>query len=325
MARRGGYGAEEEDVVEEDDEDSEDDEESSRWGRRRDGRREKRKGRRRRTSGRRRRHGRRGRGGHEEGECTRKGRRRGGMEDEEVRGGGGDKEDEEGQEEEDERDEEEEEEEEEMERRREEETWRMRKGRRSKMRKLRDFHLQLLSVALDSPATSDEAVWTSDKAYLFAPSIGRSNDLIIDFLRIDWHLVDEVLTDKEWKTQVQALKDKSSKRKAADALAPAPKCQIILEQGQVDHMDASPSEKVENPVSIDMPMDSHSVAQSVFLVNGQAEEASIEGNVVTAIHSGKRYFVIEIHQSMDAMSPCELSNSTMSHYDYFKDRCVFLV
>ncbi|GBG66443.1 hypothetical protein CBR_g61486 [Chara braunii] len=51
----------------------------------------------------------------------RKGRRRGGM------GGGGDKEDEEGQEEE------EEEEEEETKRRREEETWRMRKGRRSKI------------------------------------------------------------------------------------------------------------------------------------------------------------------------------------------------
>ncbi|GBG63664.1 hypothetical protein CBR_g38976 [Chara braunii] len=68
----------------------------------------------------------------EEGEETRKGRRRGGMEDEEVRGGGGDKEDEEGQEEEAEQ-EEEEEEEEETKRRREEETWRMRKGRRSKI------------------------------------------------------------------------------------------------------------------------------------------------------------------------------------------------
>ncbi|GBG84562.1 hypothetical protein CBR_g38844 [Chara braunii] len=63
----------------------------------------------------------------EEGEDTRKERRQGGMEDEEVRGGGGDKEDEE------EEDEQEEDMSEEMKRRREEDTWRMRKGRRSKV------------------------------------------------------------------------------------------------------------------------------------------------------------------------------------------------
>ncbi|GBG85237.1 hypothetical protein CBR_g39803 [Chara braunii] len=65
----------------------------------------------------------------EEGENTRKGRRRGGMEDEEIRGAGGDKEDEEGQEE----DEQEDDESEETKRRRKENTWKMRKGRRSKI------------------------------------------------------------------------------------------------------------------------------------------------------------------------------------------------
>ncbi|KAI9180947.1 hypothetical protein LWI28_009608 [Acer negundo] len=211
----------------------------------------------------------------------------------------------------------------------------------SQLASLKNFHVRLMSIVLDVDVEPSTTPWDPAKAYLFVPVVGdKSLDPLND---IDWDLVDKIIKTDAWSNPLQKARpdvylgtnertlggDRREygfgklRHGMAFGQKSHPTYGIRGAVAQFDVVKASglvPDRDAMGMQNVDMPKGKLMMADSC------ANVEDLVGRVVTAAHSGKRFYVESIRYEMTAESsfprkegylgPLEYS----SYADYYKQK-----
>lgn len=212
---------------------------------------------------------------------------------------------------------------------------------------LKSFHVRLMSIVLDVDVDPSNTPWDTAKAYLFVPLAGsRSADAVND---IDWDLVQNVTETDAWSNPLQRARPDvylgTNERtlggdrreygfgKLRNGMAfeqkSHPTYGIRGAVAQFDVVKASglapKRDATDLPHQVDLADGKLMVADSYI----RAED--LVGKIVTAAHSGKRFYVDSVRFDMTAensfprkegyLGPLEYS----SYADYYKQKYVLLL
>ncbi|KAL3819351.1 hypothetical protein ACJIZ3_005256 [Penstemon smallii] len=207
---------------------------------------------------------------------------------------------------------------------------------------LKSFHVRLMSIVLDVDVEPSTTPWDSAKAYLFVPLAGSTSaDPISD---IDWPLVENVTKTDAWRNPLQRARPdvflgtnertlggdrrEYGFRKLRNGMAFEQKSHptygirgavaqfdVVKASGLAPNRDAG-----EGPRQVDLTFGKLMIADSCI----GAED--LVGRIVTAAHSGKRFYVDSVRFDMTAensfprkegyLGPLEYS----SYADYYKQK-----
>lgn len=208
---------------------------------------------------------------------------------------------------------------------------------------LKSFHVRLMSIVLDVDVEPSTTPWDPAKAYLFVPVVG---DKSLDPMnQIDWHLVETIIGADAWKNPLQRARPDvylgTNERtlggdrreygfgKLRHGMAFGQKSHptygirgavaqfdVVKASGLVPNRDAMQTQKHINMTTKEKLMMADSCTNAEDLV----------GRIVTAAHSGKRFYVDSICYDMSAensfprkegyLGPLEYS----SYADYYKQK-----
>ncbi|CAN0889253.1 Endoribonuclease Dicer homolog 1 [Linum grandiflorum] len=211
----------------------------------------------------------------------------------------------------------------------------------SQLASLKNFHVRLMSIVLDVDVEPSTTPWDPAKAYLFVPVVGdKSVDPIVE---IDWDLVREIIDSNAWNNPLQRARPDvylgTNERtlggdrreygfgKLRHGIAFGQKSHptygirgavaqfdIVKASGLVPNRDTSGTQTTELSKGKLMMADTCLPAEDLV------------GMVVTAAHSGKRFFVDSIRYDMTAensfprkegyLGPLEYS----SYAEYYKQK-----
>ncbi|TYH62950.1 hypothetical protein ES332_D07G156200v1 [Gossypium tomentosum] len=208
----------------------------------------------------------------------------------------------------------------------------------SQMASLKNFHVRLMSIVLDVDVDPATTPWDPAKAYLFVPVAG---DKFVDPIKeVDWDLVDNIITTNAWSNPLQRARPDvflgTNERtlggdrreygfgKLRHGLAfghkPHPTYGIRGAVAPFDVVKATgvvPSRDT-NEVQGDW------TKGNLIMADGVARAEDLVGRIITAAHSGKRFYVDTICYDMSAetsfprkegyLGPVEYS----SYADYYK-------
>ncbi|KAB2021573.1 hypothetical protein ES319_D07G149200v1 [Gossypium barbadense] len=208
----------------------------------------------------------------------------------------------------------------------------------SQMASLKNFHVRLMSIVLDVDVDPATTPWDPAKAYLFVPVVG---DKFVDPIKeVDWDLVDNIITTNAWSNPLQRARPDvflgTNERtlggdrreygfgKLRHGLAfghkPHPTYGIRGAVAPFDVVKATgvvPSRDT-NEVQGDW------TKGNLIMADGVARAEDLVGRIITAAHSGKRFYVDTICYDMSAetsfprkegyLGPVEYS----SYADYYK-------
>ncbi|XP_030535345.1 endoribonuclease Dicer homolog 1 [Rhodamnia argentea] len=212
----------------------------------------------------------------------------------------------------------------------------------NQLKSLKSFHVRLMSIVLDVDVEPSTTPWDPAKAYLFLPLVG---DKSIDPLKeIDWDLVNEIIGTNAWSNPLQRARPDvylgTNERtlggdrreygfgKLRHGMAFGHKSHptygirgavaqfdVVKAAGLIPHRDAFEMEKNQ-----DLSEDKLMMADSCINSN------DLVGRIVTAAHSGKRFYVDSICYDMTAensfprkegyLGPLEYS----SYADYYRQK-----
>ncbi|CAI0469829.1 unnamed protein product [Linum tenue] len=206
---------------------------------------------------------------------------------------------------------------------------------------LKTFHVRLMSIVLDVDVEPNTTPWDPAKAYLFVPVVGdKSVDPVVE---IDWDLVKETSNSDAWSNPLQRARpdvylgtnertlggDRREygfgklRHGMAFGLKSHPTYGIRGAVAQFDIVKASglvPNRDVEGTPIVGSSKSKLMMADSCL----HAED--LVGRIVTAAHSGKRFFVDSIRYDMTAensfprkegyLGPLEYS----SYAEYYKQK-----
>lgn len=208
---------------------------------------------------------------------------------------------------------------------------------------LKSFHVRLMSIVLDVDVEPSTTPWDPAKAYLFVPMVG---DKSVDPMKqIDWHLVETIIGANAWKNPLQRARPDvylgTNERtlggdrreygfgKLRHGMAFGQKSHptygirgavaqfdVVKASGLVPNRDAMQTQKNINLTTKGKLMMADTCTNAEDLV----------GKIVTAAHSGKRFYVDSIRYDMSAensfprkegyLGPLEYS----SYADYYKQK-----
>lgn len=208
----------------------------------------------------------------------------------------------------------------------------------SQISSLKNFHVRLMSIVLDVDVDPATTPWDPAKAYLFVPVVG---DKFVDPIKeVDWDLVDNIITTNAWSNPLQRARPDvflgTNERtlggdrreygfgKLRHGLAfghkPHPTYGIRGAVAPFDVVKATgvvPSRDT-NEVQGDW------TKGNLIMADGVARAEDLVGRIITAAHSGKRFYVDTICYDMSAetsfprkegyLGPVEYS----SYADYYK-------
>lgn len=208
---------------------------------------------------------------------------------------------------------------------------------------LKNFHVRLMSIVLDVDVEPSTTPWDSAKAYLFVPMV--SDKSVDPMNQIDWHLVETVIEIDEWKNPLQKARpdvylgtnertlggDRREygfgklRHGMAFGQKPHPTYGIRGAVAQFDIVKASGL--VPNRQVVQMQKHSNKTTQGKLMMADTCTNAEdLVGRIVTAAHSGKRFYVDSIRYEMTAensfprkegyLGPLEYS----SYADYYKQK-----
>ncbi|KAF2304829.1 hypothetical protein GH714_038104 [Hevea brasiliensis] len=206
---------------------------------------------------------------------------------------------------------------------------------------LKSFHVRLMSIVLDVDVEPSTTPWDPAKAYLFVPMVG---DKFVDPIKeIDWDLVDKIIRTDAWSNPLQRARPDvylgtNGKTLGGDrreygfvklrhGMAFGPKSHpaygirgavaqfdVVKASGLVPTWDGTEMEKVKLPKG------------KLMMADACFEAEDLVGIIVTAAHSGKRFYVDSISYDMTAESsfprkevylgPLQYS----SYADYYKQK-----
>ncbi|GAB4861487.1 Dicer-like protein 1 [Ancistrocladus abbreviatus] len=211
----------------------------------------------------------------------------------------------------------------------------------SQLASLKSFHVRLMSIVLDVDVEPSTTPWDPAKAYLFVPTVG---DKSVDPLReIDWDLVEIITMTDAWNNPLQRARPDvylgTSERTLggdrreygfgrlrhgmAFGQKSHPTYGIRGAVAQYDVVKASglvPNRDSVLQSNMDLPKGKLMMADAT----GSADD--LVGKIVTAAHSGKRFYVDSIQYDMTAensfprkegyLGPLEYS----SYADYYRQK-----
>ncbi|CAJ1976049.1 unnamed protein product [Sphenostylis stenocarpa] len=213
----------------------------------------------------------------------------------------------------------------------------------SQLASLKSFHVRLMSIVLDVDVEPSTTPWDPAKAYLFVPMFG---DKSVDPMnQIDWHLVETIIGADAWKNPLQKARPDvylgTNERtlggdrreygfgKLRHGMAFGQKSHptygirgavaqfdVVKASGLVPHRDSMQTQK-----QISMTTDG-----KLMMADTCTNAEDLVGKIVTAAHSGKRFYVDSIRSDMSAensfprkegyLGPLEYS----SYADYYKQK-----
>ncbi|KAM0946851.1 hypothetical protein DsansV1_C08g0079921 [Dioscorea sansibarensis] len=206
---------------------------------------------------------------------------------------------------------------------------------------LKSFHVRLMSIVLDVDVDPMTTPWDPSKAYLFVPVVGGK---CLDALKeIDWGLIENIIETDAWSNPLQRARPDvylgTNERtlggdrreygfgKLRHGLASGPKVHptygIRGAVAQFDIVKASglvPKRDAMECLDVDWTRGILMMADSCIDVK------DLIGRVVTAVHSGKRFYVDSVRYEMNAensfprkegyLGPLEYS----SYADYYRQK-----
>ncbi|KAM7472370.1 hypothetical protein LguiA_010553 [Lonicera macranthoides] len=216
----------------------------------------------------------------------------------------------------------------------------------SQLASLKGFHVRLMSIVLDVDVEPSNTPWDPAKAYLFVPVV--SNNKCVDVLReIDWDLVEEITTTVAWNNPLQRARPDvylgTNERtlggdrreygfgKLRNGMAFGHKAHptygIRGAVAQFDVVKASGLVVRNRNDSNDMPNHDVDLTKGKLMMADSCSAAEdLVGRIVTAAHSGKRFYVDSVRFEMTAensfprkegyLGPLEYS----SYADYYKQK-----
>lgn len=200
-----------------------------------------------------------------------------------------------------------------------------------------------MSIVLDVDVEPSTTPWDSAKAYLFVPMVGdKSLDPVY---QIDWHLVETIIQTDSWKNPLQRARPDvylgTNERtlggdrreygfgKLRHGMAFGQKSHPTYGiRGAVAQFDVvKASGLVPNREAMQMQKHTSKTAQGKLMMADTCTNAEdLVGRIVTAAHSGKRFYVDSIRYDMTAensfprkegyLGPLEYS----SYADYYKQK-----
>uniref|UniRef100_A0A803M389 Endoribonuclease Dicer homolog 1 n=1 Tax=Chenopodium quinoa TaxID=63459 RepID=A0A803M389_CHEQI len=211
----------------------------------------------------------------------------------------------------------------------------------SQLASLKSFHVRMMSIILDVDVEPSTTPWDSAKAYLFVPMVG---DKSVDPLKeIDWDLVENITSTDAWNNPLQRARPDvylgTNERSLggdrreygfgklrygmAFGQKSHPTYGIRGAVAQYDVVKASglvPGRDYGLQANFELPKGNLMLADTCI----NAED--LVGKIVTAAHSGKRFFVDSVRYDMTAdnsfprkegyLGPLEYS----SYADYYKQK-----
>lgn len=206
---------------------------------------------------------------------------------------------------------------------------------------LKGFHVRLMSIVLDVDVEPSTTPWDPAKAYLFIPVVG---DKSVDPVKeIDWDLVEQITESDAWSNPLQRARPDvylgTNERtlggdrreygfgKLRHGMAfghkPHPTYGIRGAVAQFDVVKASglvPNRDSTEIQKVDL------TKEKLVMADGSASAEDLVGRIVTAAHSGKRFYVDSIRYEMTAetsfprkegyLGPLEYS----TYADYYKQK-----
>ncbi|KAJ9171599.1 hypothetical protein P3X46_014942 [Hevea brasiliensis] len=181
---------------------------------------------------------------------------------------------------------------------------------------LKSFHVRLMSIVLDVDVEPSTTPWDPAKAYLFVPMVG---DKFVDPIKeIDWDLVDKIIRTDAWSNPLQRARPDvylgtNGKTLGGDrreygfvklrhgmafGQKSHPTYGIRGAVAQFDFVKASgfPTWDGTEMEKVELPKGKLMMADTCF------EAEDLVGIIVTAAHSGKRFYVDSICYDMTAES-----------------------
>ncbi|KAE8660545.1 Endoribonuclease Dicer-like protein 1 [Hibiscus syriacus] len=211
----------------------------------------------------------------------------------------------------------------------------------SQLASLKSFHVRLMSIVLDVDVDPSTTPWDPAKAYLFVPVVG---DKCVDPIKeVDWDLVDNIITTDAWNNPLQRARPDvflgTNERtlggdrreygfgKLRNGLAfghkPHPTYGI---RGAVAPYDVVKATGVVPSRDVLEVQEGDLTKGKLIMVDGFTHADHLVGRIVTAAHSGKRFYVDSICYDMTAetsfprkegyLGPLEYS----SYADYYKQK-----
>lgn len=207
---------------------------------------------------------------------------------------------------------------------------------------LKCFHVRLMSIVLDVDVEPATTPWDPSKAYLFVPIMDKVSE---SSLQIDWPLIEKTISTEAWNNPLQRARPDVFLGTDERALGGDRreygfgKLRSSMTIGQkVSH----PTYGIRGAVaefdivkasglllSSDSPDETLDIApreEMLLMADGFHDISGLTGKVVTAAHSGKRFYVDSIRLDMNSESsfprkdgylgPLEYS----SYADYYKQK-----
>lgn len=207
---------------------------------------------------------------------------------------------------------------------------------------LKSFHVRLMSIVLDVDVEPSTTPWDPAKAYLFVPVVGdKSEDPI---RQIDWDLVERIIRTDGWSNPLQRARPDvylgTNERtlggdrreygfgKLRHGMAFGQKSHPTYGiRGAVAQYDVvRASGLVPNRETIEMMKGEDLTKGKLMMAGTQTSAEDLVGRIVTAAHSGKRFYVDSVRYDMTAensfprkegyLGPLEYS----SYADYYRQK-----
>lgn len=214
--------------------------------------------------------------------------------------------------------------------------------RESQLVVLKSFHVRLMSIVLDVDVDPSNTPWDTAKAYLFVPLAGsRSADAVND---IDWDLVQNVTETDAWSNPLQRARPDVYLGTNERTLGGDRREYGFgkLRNGMAFEQKSHPTYGIRGAVAkfdvvkasglapkrdaTDLPHQVDLADGKLMMADSYIRAEDLVGKIVTAAHSGKRFYVDSVRFDMTAensfprkegyLGPLEYS----SYADYYKQK-----
>ncbi|XP_068669738.1 endoribonuclease Dicer homolog 1-like isoform X1 [Aristolochia californica] len=209
---------------------------------------------------------------------------------------------------------------------------------------LKSFHVRLMSIVLDIDVESSTTPWDPAKAYLFVPTTGEK--CLDPSKEIDWHLIGNIINTDAWSNPLQRARPDVYLGTNERTLGGDRREYGFgkLRHGMAFGQNSHPTYGIRGAVAqFDVVKASGLVVPNRDVVEGETYEECVGhgklmmadsclnvedlvGRIVTAAHSGKRFYVDTVRYDMNAensfprkegyLGPLEYS----SYADYYKQK-----
>ncbi|XP_050249563.1 endoribonuclease Dicer homolog 1 [Quercus robur] len=212
----------------------------------------------------------------------------------------------------------------------------------SQLASLKSFHVRLMSIVLDVDVEPSTTPWDPAKAYLFVPVV---SDKSVDPMReIDWDLIEKIINTKAWNNPLQRARPDvylgTNERtlggdrreygfgKLRHGMAFGQKSHPTYGiRGAVAQFDVvKASGLVPSWEDVELPKHADLTKGKLMMADGCMSAEDLVGRILTAAHSGKRFYVDSVRYEMTAensfprkegyLGPLEYS----SYADYYKQK-----